>query len=173
MKTAKKLVVLMVVLAMVFALSTTAFAENDRTNYTVTIYLETVERDSMGAIVSGSTVLLNGGNPVIVSVASGSSYKDAIDAACALTGSPMSNAVWNGTTTKYLDSLNVGATTYGTTGSYPNDHTYVGSSWMYFNGTPSNIPSSMYSYPSLALSAAIVNSNVTFTLSYEDITYTW
>ena len=173
MKTAKKLVVLMVVLAMVFALSTTAFAENDRTNYTVTIYLETVKRDSTGAIISGDTVLLNNGNPVIVSVASGSSYKDAIDAACAATNPVITSPSWTSGTDKYLQSLTVDGTPYANFGGYTGPNTYVGTSWMYFNGGPANIPNTINDYPSIALSSARVYSNLTFTLSYESMTYTW
>lgn len=55
---------------------------------------------------------LNSGNPVTVTVNAGTTYADAIDQACATSGSGISNAVWTGTTDKYLDSLKVGDKTY-------------------------------------------------------------
>ena len=44
---------------------------------------------------------------------------------------------------------------------------------MYFNGDPSTIPADINSYPDVVLSKATVNGNVTFTLSYESMIYTW
>ena len=69
---------------------------------------------------------LNSGNPVTVTVNAGTTYADAIDQACATSGSGISNAVWTGTTDKYLDSLKVGDKTYTNKGSYPNANTYIG-----------------------------------------------
>ena len=69
-------------------------------------------------------------------------------------------------------TVNAG-TTYTNKGSYPNANTYIGNSWMYFNGEPSTIPADINSYPDVVLSKATVNGNVTFTLSYESMIYTW
>lgn len=141
------------------------------TTYTVKIYLQTATRNASG-VVTG-TDKLNSGNPVTVTVNAGTTYADAIDQACATSGSGISNAVWTGTTDKYLDSLKVGDKTYTNKGSYPNTNTYIGNSWMYFNGEPSTIPADINSYPDVVLSKATVNGNVTFTLSYESMIYTW
>jgi hypothetical protein len=173
MRNLKKILSLCLVLVLlVGTFSITAFAENDRTTYTVTIYLQSVSRDSSGAVVPGSTTALTA-NPVIVTVASGASYKDAIDAACAATNPVITSPSWTSGTDKYLQSLTVDGTPYANFGGYTGPNTYVGTSWMYFNGAPANIPNTINDYPSVVLSSAGVYSNLTFTLSYESMIYTW
>ena len=167
MKTLKRMLAVMLAVVMMMGLGVTS----RETTYTVKIYLQTATRNASG-VVTG-TDKLNSGNPVTVTVNAGTTYADAIDQACATSGSGISNAVWTGTTDKYLDSLKVGDKTYTNKGSYPNANTYIGNSWMYFNGEPSTIPADINSYPDVVLSKATVNGNVTFTLSYESMIYTW
>lgn len=169
MKTLKRMLAVMLAVVMMMGLGVTSMARE--TTYAVKIYLQTATRNASG-VVTG-TDKLNSGNPVTVTVNAGTTYADAIDQACATSGSGISNAVWTGTTDKYLDSLKVGDKTYTNKGSYPNANTYIGNSWMYFNGEPSTIPADINSYPDVVLSKATVNGNVTFTLSYESMIYTW
>ena len=154
MKTLKRMLAVMLAVVMMMGLGVTSMARE--TTYTVKIYLQTATRNASG-VVTGTDKL----------------NSDAIDQACATSGSGISNAVWTGTTDKYLDSLKVGDKTYTNKGSYPNTNTYIGNSWMYFNGEPSTIPADINSYPDVVLSKATVNGNVTFTLSYESMIYTW
>lgn len=170
MKSTKKvLAVIIAIMMLTSIMSVTAFAANDRQNYTVTIYVQTASRNASGNITS--TTVLNGGTPVLVSVPSGATLKDAIDTACATTGSAITNAGW--TSGMYLNSLTVNGTPYTEYGSYPNNHTYIGSSWMYFNDVPANTPATINNYPATALSVATVTGNTTITLSFESMIYTW
>ncbi len=169
MKTFKKMLAVMLAVVMMMGLSITSMA--NETTYTVNIYLQTATRNASGVVTTTSE--LNSGNPVTVTVNAGTTYKAAIDQACASNGSSISDAVWTGTTDKYLNSLKVNNVSYTNTGSYPNDHTYIGKSWMYFDGKPSAMPANINNYPNVVLSTATVTGNVTFTLSYENMTYTW
>lgn len=101
MKTLKRMLAVMLAVVMMMGLGVTSMARE--TTYTVKIYLQTATRNASG-VVTG-TDKLNSGNPVTVTVNAGTTYADAIDQACATSGSGISNAVWTGTTDKYLDSL--------------------------------------------------------------------
>lgn len=169
MKTLKRMLAVMLAVVMMMGLGVTSMARE--TTYTVKIYLQTATRNASGVVTE--TDKLNSGNPVTVTVNAGTTYADAIDQACATSGSGISNAVWTGTTDKYLDSLKVGKAVKTNNGEYPDANTYIGESWMYFNGEPSAMPADINSYPNVVLSKAIVNGNVSFTLSFESMTYTW
>lgn len=169
MKTLKRMLAVMLAVVMMMGLGVTSMARE--TTYTVKIYLQTATRNASGVVTEQTA--LNSGNPVTVTVNAGITYADAINQACATSGSGISDAAWTGTTDKYLESLKVGETSLKNLGTYPNDHTYIGKSWMYFNGEPSTIPADINSYPDVVLSKATVNGNVTFTLSYESMIYTW
>lgn len=169
MKRLQKVLAVMLAVVMMMGLGVTSMARE--TTHTVKIYLQTATRDASGAVTA--TTQLNSGNPVVITVNDGTTYAEAIDQACTTSESGISNAVWTGTTDKYLDSLYVGGETLKNSGTYPNDHTYIGKSWMYFNGETSSMPKDINSYPDVVLSKAVINGNVTFTLSYESMIYTW
>ncbi len=178
MKSKKVLAILLAVMMLCSIMSINAFADGDDppVYYTVTIYLERIIRDSNNYVTSHSS--FTNGNPVTVDVLSGSSLKAAVIKACNENPTIMDYPEWTADG-QYLTSLDVNSV------AKPNiDHfyydtptvgqtTYVGTSWMYFNDTPSNIPLTTYVYPSVSLLNEIVLGNRTITLSYEDQTFVW
>lgn len=168
-KMSKRLVALLLAAVMVMGLSITTFASTN-TTHQVTIYLQRATRNSNGAVISRSS--LNSGQPVVVTVNNGQTYKDAIEKACYEETTAITNAAWT-SSGEYLKSLKVGGSTLTNYDTFPNDHTYVGLSWMYYNDDLSTIPASIDDYPSTPLSSAVINTDVIFTLSFESMTYTW
>lgn len=170
-KMSKRLVALLLAAVMVMGLSITTFASTN-TTHQVTIYFQEVTRAADGTAGTASPLLGSSlsNSCVTVTVNDGATYKQAINAACAQSGNDVSNAVWSG---DYLQSLILDDELYKNNGSYPDSHTYVGSSWMYFNEGPANIPTNINNYPTSTLAEATIHANTTFTLSFESMTYTW
>ena len=178
----KKLLSLILTLVMVvslFTLSVSASALDS--GYTVTIYVQEAARD-VDDNIEYSYVWTD--TPIVVPVESGSTLKEAIQAA-ASQGQIISNDEWydnNGNPdTEWLSSLTLTEydLTYTNENNFYYDYpepglaTYEGFSWMYFNGTPDDMPSSAYAYPSVSLGSQTVTGNVTITLSFEYLTYVW
>lgn len=180
MKTKKRILSLLLAFVMVFALSASAFAQTS-SDVTVTIYVQEASRDANDAI---EYTYVWTDTPIVVTVPSGSTLKTAIKAATA-DGTYIMDDSWDdnygNTNTVWLSSLTINAigAPYKNDGTYSYDvpspglTTWSGTSWMYFNGTPGNMPTSSYSYPSTALGSQTVTADTTITLSYEFLTYVY
>lgn len=174
MKTKKILAILLAIMMFCSIMSITAFADDQ---YTVTIYLERIFRDEDNEVTTHYS--LNGGVPLTIVVNSGTNLKGAINGLCNQTNPVISNSVWGNNDGEYLTSLKVGTTTFTNNDNFYYNTpsvgltTYIGSSWMYFEGTPNNIPETTYIYPDVSLYNRTVLSNVTITLSFENQTFVW
>ncbi|MCM1149306.1 MAG: hypothetical protein NC319_04330 [Butyricicoccus sp.] len=175
----KKVLSILMAAAMMFALGANVLAadEADAAAHTVTIYVQEATRNEKGDVTS--TYVYNQDSPIVVTVDDGQTLKDAINKACAQSGSVITNPVWKSTDNQYLISLNVLGAAYENYDTYEYDTpevgktTYEGLSWMYFIGAPEDMLASSYDYPDVSLGRAEVKSDVTFTLSYEYLTYVW
>ncbi len=175
MRNFKKVLSLCLVLVMLCSvMSISAFATDQ---YTVTIYLERIIRDEDNEVTSHSH--MNGGATLQLVVDSGTNLKTVIATLCDQTGSAITDDVWGTNDGEYLTSLKVNGVTYANNDHfYPNTPTtgkttYIGDSWMYFEGTPSSIPETTYIYPSISLYNRTVTADTTITLSYETQTFVW
>ncbi len=162
----KRVFAVVMALAMVFAMTCVSFAD------TVQVNLYVQEADRMGA-TPVSTVLTQ--NPIVVNVESGQSAKDAIDAAVADNNNLLSAVEWKG---DFLKAATYNGSLYENIDSYyvdetTNENVYEGLSWMYFNGTPADMPMSSYDYPTDTLGGKILTEDTSFTLSYEALEYRW
>ena len=172
-----KILALLLALAMVFVMSVPAFADTETSTHTVNIYVQEAERATDDSIVS--TTVHNNGQPVTVTVNDGATLKDAINIACNTPGSYISNVVWNTDFPEFLTALSLDEEVRQNQDNYIYDYpevgktTYQGLSWMYFNGNPSMMPASSYTYPDVSLGAKIVTEDTTITLSYESLTFVW
>ncbi len=171
----KALSLVCVLIMLCSSMSITAFAEDN--DYTVTIYLQEVQRDSSDAILS--TTPLNNEASISVTVESGKTLKYAIQKACT-SGTAISNDVWDTDYPIYLESLTVGDVPYTNDYEIEEDtpstgwSTYEGQSWMFFYGTTT--PTYTADYPSgtdNTLGTKTVTSDITITLSFEHTTFSW
>lgn len=175
MKMAKRILSLVLVLAMVTCLGVTAFADGETEQYTVSIYVQDAMRDADDNVVYAVPYNTT---PITVLVDSGATLKDAVNAACNA-GSIISSPVWKTGDSQYLNALSVNGTLYENADSFTYDSpeagkaTYEGLSWMYFDGAPEDMPASSYVYPEISLGKRTVNSDMTITLSFEYLTYIW
>lgn len=176
MKTTKRILSMVLALVMVMCLSVTAFAAESSATYSVSIYVQDAMRDADDNVVYNSPYITS---PIIVYVSEGETLKDAINAACEQTDSIISAPIWKADDSQYLISLSVAGTPYDNQDSFTYDApsvgqaTYEGFSWMYFDGTPDDMPASSYTYPDVSLGNRVVTNNMTITLSYEYLTYIW
>ena len=156
-------------LIMMFGFSMGAKAD---TSYNVSVYLQTVDRTAPTPVVSVLTV-----PALTTTVSTGQTLQDAVN-------NLGLSEVWDSTYGEYLESLTYGGTTYtnGTTlyqdtsapGEDPWTHgIWEGTSWMWFNGDPTMMPSTQYTYPSTSLANTVVSGNTTITLSFEKSSFTW
>lgn len=176
MKKMRKILSLLLVLAMVACLGVTAFADGETNNFTVTFYVQQAIRDADDNVTFNGDLL---DNPITVPVESGKTLKDAILAACSAEDGLLADSVWNEKSPEFLTSLTVDGDVFANEDHYQYDvpsagkATYTGKSWMYFDGEPADMPASSYTYPSTSLGQRTVTSNMTITLSYETLTFVW
>lgn len=176
-KNMRKILSLVLAMVMILSLSVTAFAaDGTTTTYTVSIYVQDAMRDADDNIVYATAYNTT---PITVDVEAGSTLKAAINEACNTEGSLITSPVWNPSDSQYLTALSVDGTPYENQDSFTYDSpevgkaTYEGTSWMYFDGEPSDMPASSYTYSDVSLGNRVVNSDMTITLSYEFLTYIW
>ncbi len=166
--------IVLAVMLLCSIMSINAFADNE---YTVTIYFEKVTRDDDDEQTVLSQTVLHNGNPISVDVDANSSLKAAIIEAVQTYPLVLSGPAWTNDG-QYLKELTIDNILYRNQDSFDYDENtglniYVGKSWMYFIGVPSDIPDTTYDYPSVSLLNATVSDDVTITLSYETLTFTW
>lgn len=176
MKHTKRVLALLLSMVMILSLSLTALAGDNDTGYSVSIYVQEAIRDTDGSV---SSTYVYTDSPIVVTVTSGQTLKDAVNAACTQTGSVITTPVWKTDDPHYLISLTVDGTAYDNMDEFTYDSpeegmaTYEGLSWMYFDGTPDDMPASSYSYPEVSLGNRVVSADMSITLSYEYLIYIW
>ncbi|MEG2420465.1 MAG: hypothetical protein RR949_00525 [Oscillospiraceae bacterium] len=167
-KNFKKLASLFLTLALVFSLAVPAFAAEAPAadQIQVSIYLQQVDVERNPSDfdeISSST-------PIVVTIDSGKSVKDAIDAAVAQ-NSTITAATWQ--SGMFLNALTLDTTTYANQDLEYGTNYYKGISWMYFMGTPASMPLDPNKYPTEYMNQKILTENTSFTLSYETLVMEW
>jgi hypothetical protein len=179
--------------AVLFAgFGTPAWAAGDE-NVTVTIYVQEAYRDDPDNTLYFTQVYLGNEDPgeetdpVVITVPSGSTLKEAIQAAGA-NNTAIAASEWNDNygvpDSVWLSSLTFesdyyGEMTYANDGEYDDPYNpteWIGASWLYFNGTPDDMPADVEDYPGWIydgiqheLGNVEVTADTTITLSYEYI----
>lgn len=170
----KRIFAVVLALAMVFAMASVSFAAEQTvgTNGTVHVNLYVQEVDRMG---STPVQTVHTATPIEVTVQSGQSVKDAVNAAVADATNLLSTAEWSG---NFLKSATYNGITYLNEDSYSYDETtqenvYDGLSWMYFDNIPANMPQSTNDYPTISMGEKLLIADTSITLSFEALEYRW
>ncbi|MEM5768369.1 MAG: hypothetical protein AAGU23_07480, partial [Bacillota bacterium] len=172
----RRLIVIALSLIIAFSFMVPAFAVEKDLTHTVTIYVQEAIRDENDAI---QYTYVYTETPITVTVDDEDTLKFAVQKACLQTGSIITNDAWVPLYPEYLFSLDIDGIPYENDDNFSYDDpapgwaTYTGLSWMYFDGDPSSMPASSYSYPITSLGATAVTEDMTITLSFEFLTFIW
>lgn len=178
MKKFTKLFMIVACMAMVFCFTAgVSAAEANANDVTVTINFRIMDRDDDPTTSYPITE-----NPITVTADLDDTLYDVIVAANL-------GALWDtvpmvdegyvptGENAKALTSLTLDGVPYVNQGEYTSSNSYSGTNWMWYYGTPSQMPELSKDYPNTYLDKVKVRNlasyNYNFTLSYETETTTW
>ncbi|MDR1205786.1 MAG: hypothetical protein LBL26_09960 [Peptococcaceae bacterium] len=183
LKNNKFAVILLTFVMFINLLGSTVFAveNDDPAEYTVTIYVEQVYRDDEGigyqqtltdAPLSYTAVENQTLKEVINDIAGDEVYfKDAewVDNYGNIDTS------WLSSLDVYTDDLEDWVNYLSWYDYYPigDEYVYEGESWMYFLGTPANIPATVDDYPGTLIGDYVITGDITITLSFEYNIFTY
>lgn len=165
----KRIVSLVLTLTMLFAMSSMAFAQSSAQTITVNLYFQKVDLQHKPSNFSE----IKRTQPITVTINSGQTVKDALDKAVT-ENNVLKNAVWQGGS--FLSSMKLNTTNYENVNNYYTENgknVYEGTSWMYFMGTPNQMPQSMNDYPTEYMNQKTLTSDSNVTLSYETMKFVY
>lgn len=165
----KRIVSLVLTLTMLFAMSSMAFAQSSAQKIRVNLYFQKTNINH----VASDLPEISKSQPITVTINSGQTVKDAIDKAV-VQNNVLKNAVWQGGS--FLSSMKLNNTNYENVNNYYTEdgkNVYEGTSWMYFMGTPSQMPQSINNYPTEYMNQKTLTSDSSVTLSYETMKFVY
>lgn len=183
MKKFAKIFMIVACLAMVFCFTAgVSAAEANANDVTVTINFRIMDRDDDPTTSYPITE-----NPLTVTADLDDTLYDVIVAAnLGALWDTVPIVIWNeesqsyvptGENAKALTSLTLDGVPYVNQGEYTSSNSYSGTNWMWYYGTPSQMPELSKDYPNTYLDKVKVRNlasyNYNFTLSYETETMTW